>query len=109
MDATRHLVTKFVTPRAENRAEDERCRGSSLGWGRAWLAALALWIRGGRVERAGAGGALYRWESADGTVSFTDDAKRVPERYRESATPIDTSVLSDYGRYTPTDAAASQE
>ena len=22
---------------------------------------------------------LYRWESADGTVSFTDDVKRVPE------------------------------
>ena len=52
---------------------------------------------------------LYRWESADGTVSFTDDAKRVPERYRESAKQIDTSVLSGYGRYTPTDAAASQE
>ena len=52
---------------------------------------------------------LYRWESADGTISFTDDAKRVPERYRESAKQIDTSVLSGYGRYTPTDAAASQE
>ena len=52
---------------------------------------------------------LYRWESADGTVSFTDDAKRVPERYRETAKQIDTSVLSGYGRYTPTDAAASQE
>ena len=35
---------------------------------------------------------LYRWESADGTVSFTDDAKRVPERYRETAKQIDTSV-----------------
>lgn len=52
---------------------------------------------------------LYRWESADGTVSFTDDAKRVPERYREAAEQIDPSVLSGYGRYTPTDAAASQE
>lgn len=52
---------------------------------------------------------LYRWESADGTVSFTDDAKRVPERYRESAKQIDTSVLSGYGRYTPIDTAASQE
>lgn len=52
---------------------------------------------------------LYRWESADGTVSFTDDAKRVPERYQKQAEQIDTSVLSGYGRYTPTDAVASQE
>ncbi len=52
---------------------------------------------------------LYRWESADGTVSFTDDAKRVPERYQKTAEQLDTSVLSGYGRYTPTDAVASQE
>lgn len=52
---------------------------------------------------------LYRWESADGTVSFTDDAKRVPERYRDAAKQIDTNALAGYGRYTPTDAAASQE
>ena len=52
---------------------------------------------------------LYRWESADGTVSFTDDAKRVPERYRGAAEQIDTNALAGYGRYTPTDAAASQE
>lgn len=50
---------------------------------------------------------LYRWESADGTVSFTDDAKRVPERYRANVEQIDKSVLSGYSRYTPTDAAAS--
>ena len=52
---------------------------------------------------------LYRWESEDGTVSFTDDAKRVPERYQKQAEQLDTSVLSGYGRYTPTDAVASQE
>jgi hypothetical protein len=52
---------------------------------------------------------LYRWESADGTVSFTDDAKRVPERYRSATEQIDTNALAGYGRYTPTDAAASQE
>jgi hypothetical protein len=50
---------------------------------------------------------LYRWESPDGTVSFTDDAKRVPERYRDTAEQIDTNALSGYGRYTPTDAAAT--
>ena len=52
---------------------------------------------------------LYRWKSADGTVSFTDDAKRVPERYRRAAEQIDTNSLAGYGRYTPTDAIASQE
>ncbi len=52
---------------------------------------------------------LYRWESADGTVSFTDDAKRVPERYRGAAKQIDTNALTGYGRYTPTDAAATQD
>ena len=52
---------------------------------------------------------LYRWKSADGTVSFTDDAKRVPERYRGAAEQIDTNSLAGYGRYTPTDAIASQE
>ena len=51
---------------------------------------------------------LYRWESPDGSVSFTDDAKRVPERYRAKATQIDTDTLSGYGRYTPTDAAATE-
>jgi hypothetical protein len=51
---------------------------------------------------------LYRWESADGTVSFTDDAKRVPERYRGATEQIDTNTLAGYGRYTPIDAAASE-
>lgn len=53
-------------------------------------------------------GALYRWETADGTIAFTDDPRRVPERYRDGATTIDRSVLADYGRYTATDAEASQ-
>lgn len=53
--------------------------------------------------------ALYRWETADGTVAFTDESKRVPERYRESVQTIDRSVLTDYGRYTPTDANANED
>jgi hypothetical protein len=53
-------------------------------------------------------GALYRYETADGTVAFTDDAKRIPERYREGATTIEPSVLDGYGRYTPADKAASE-
>jgi hypothetical protein len=54
------------------------------------------------------GPALYRWVTADGTVSYTDDAKRVPERYRDSAQTIERGMLSDYGRYTATDGNAHQ-
>jgi len=57
---------------------------------------------------AQSGTALYRWVTADGTVSYTDDAKRVPERYRDSAQTIERGMLSDYGRYTATDADAHE-
>lgn len=63
----------------------------------------------GATSASAEAGALYRWESQDGTVSFTDDAKRIPERYRGSAHTIDRTVLTDYGRYTPTDRAATDE
>jgi hypothetical protein len=53
-------------------------------------------------------GALHRWVTAEGTVSYTDDERRVPEKYRDSAETIERGVLSDYGRYTTTDAAAHQ-
>lgn len=79
---------------------------------RIWIPLGVLVAAGGigAADRAAAeGGALYRWESADGTVSFTDDAKRIPERHRAGAATIDRTVLADYGRFTPTDAAASGE
>lgn len=79
---------------------------------RLWIPLGVLVVAGGMAaaDTASAeGGALYRWESADGTVSFTDDAKRIPERHRAGAATIDRSVLADYGRFTPTDAAASGE
>src|SRR4029453_10357533 len=53
-------------------------------------------------------GALHRWVTAEGTVSYTDDERRVPEKYRDSAETIERGVLSDYGRYTTTDATAHQ-
>jgi hypothetical protein len=77
---------------------------------RLWIPVGVLVTTGGLAlaETASAqSGVLYRWESADGTVSFTDDAKRIPERHRADAETIDRSVLADYGRFTPTDAAAS--
>jgi hypothetical protein len=42
----------------------------------------------------------YRWESENGTVSFTDDAKRVPARHRESAERITARELESYARFT---------
>lgn len=51
-------------------------------------------------------GTLYKWTGADGSVSFTDDARRIPERFRSQAETIQTDGLGDYSRYTPTDAAA---
>jgi hypothetical protein len=44
---------------------------------------------------------LYRWTTDDGTVAFTDDAKRIPERYRKVAKKISIGKLRDYARYTP--------
>jgi uncharacterized protein DUF4124 len=47
------------------------------------------------------GAELYRWKSDDGTVAYTDDAKRIPEHYRKVAKKISTGSLRDYARYTP--------
>jgi hypothetical protein len=53
--------------------------------------------------------ALYRWETADGTIAFTDDAKRVPEKYQATAETVARTNLADYGRYTGTDQAAHDD
>jgi len=55
------------------------------------------------------GGALYRWETADGTIACTDDAKRIPEKYQANVETIDRTVLTEYGRYTATDAASNDD
>jgi hypothetical protein len=44
---------------------------------------------------------LYRWTTDDGTIAYTDDAKRIPERYRKIAKKISTGSLQTYARYTP--------
>jgi len=46
-------------------------------------------------------GTVFTWETDDGTISFTDDAKRIPARYKLSATKKDMSPLKTYPRYTP--------
>jgi hypothetical protein len=50
-------------------------------------------------------GELYRWTNADGVVSFSDDAKRIPEAYRAGATRVKSSSLASYKRYTPAQAS----
>jgi len=71
-------------------------------WARA-VGVLAL-LCGSAAAQAGS---LYRWETADGTVSYTDDERRIPERYRGSVETIERTALTDYERFTPTDAGAA--
>jgi len=49
---------------------------------------------------AGAG-TLYHWTGDDGSVSFTDDWKRVPEVYRDDVRKMESGNLTQYDRYTP--------
>jgi len=51
---------------------------------------------------------VYRWTADDGSVAFTDDAKRIPAQYREQAQRTRTGDLTSYGRYTPSGAAARE-
>jgi hypothetical protein len=52
------------------------------------------------------GGTLYKWTTEDGSVAFTDDSKRVPDRYRSQVETIETGGLDGYERFTPTDSTA---
>ena len=42
---------------------------------------------------------VYRWETEEGVVSFTDELKRVPERYRNQVVQVDTETLSSAKRF----------
>ena len=50
---------------------------------------------------------VYRWRQANGNLAFTDDEKRVPERYRAAAEKVSTGALAEYGRYSPVDGQAA--
>lgn len=52
---------------------------------------------------------LYKWVAEDGTVSFTDDADRVPARYQAAATRVESKSLDDFERFSPTDEAAQAD
>jgi len=51
-------------------------------------------------------GTLYKWTTEDGSLAFTDDSKRVPDRYRSQVETIETGGLDAYERFTPTDSTA---
>ena len=54
-------------------------------------------------------GSLYKWTTEDGSVAFTDDPKRVPERYRSQVKTIKTGGLDLYERFTPGDSSRQRE
>ena len=56
-----------------------------------------------------AAGTLFKWTAEDGSVAFTDDPKRIPERYRSQAENIETGGLDSYERFTPGDSARQSE
>lgn len=72
---------------------------------RKWTAVLALLALGTPVSAE----TIFRWTAADGSVSFADDAKRIPERYRGAADRIETSGLTGYRRYSPARPEAQAE
>ena len=44
---------------------------------------------------------VYRWKTDDGVYAFTDDAKRIPEKYRNQAKASPMRSLRGYKNYTP--------
>jgi hypothetical protein len=66
------------------------------------MRSLSLALALGALALPASGGTLYQWTAEDGSVSYTDDAKRVPERYRAAAKQITVGGLTGYARHTPT-------
>ncbi len=52
-------------------------------------------------------GELYSWRTDDGSLAFTDDARKIPPRYRERARTQAAARLSGYERYTAKDPEAT--
>jgi len=44
---------------------------------------------------------VYKWTTEDGTVSYTDDQKHIPSRYRDQVETRPMQRLDGYERYTP--------
>jgi len=68
---------------------------------RRWL--LLAFVTGGSLGMAGGAtaGTVYSWQTEDGTMAYTDDAKRIPARYKDQARRSTLQPLGSYARYTP--------
>ncbi len=53
-------------------------------------------------------GTVYSWQTEDGTLSFTDESKKVPKKYKDQAERSSTGDLRSYERYTPADASTDE-
>ena len=53
-------------------------------------------------------GTVYKWTTESGTTSFTDDPKRIPARYKESAERRQTGSLRNYSRFTVAESTAKK-
>ena len=51
---------------------------------------------------------VYHWKTDDGGYAFTDDAKRIPEKYRTQAKASPLRPLQTYKRYTPAQNSGTQ-
>ncbi len=61
--------------------------------------AAAVAITG--VALPAAAGSFYRYETETGGIAYTDDAKRIPARYRDAAEHVTTKSLESFERFTP--------
>lgn len=71
---------------------------TDLGW--TALIALALTLAFIAAALPSHAGGAYRYTAANGTVSFTDSADKVPPMYQEQAQQVELAELGTYERLT---------
>ncbi|MAE97334.1 MAG: hypothetical protein CL910_22005 [Deltaproteobacteria bacterium] len=54
-------------------------------------------------------GTAWKWTAEDGSVAFTDDRERIPERFRASAERTELGPLTSYSQLTPEDVEIRNE
>jgi len=80
------------------------------GFGRGAFAAMVFGVLGLALLLAGSSraGEIYSWETADGNVSFTDNPKNIPARYRDQVQVRRPQAIEDYARFTSEDSAETE-
>jgi hypothetical protein len=70
---------------------------------------LTHWIAGSTLAAFCAApafaGTYYTWTTEDDVVSYTNNSKRIPAKYRDSAKQQSTGSLQGYKQYTPSQKA----